>query len=42
MLAGIWKESEHKGDRRIAFTILTEAEHAGRVLSRPDATRTCR
>jgi putative SOS response-associated peptidase YedK len=25
MLAGIWEEAEYKGDRRIAFAILTEA-----------------
>jgi putative SOS response-associated peptidase YedK len=28
MLAGIWQEAEYKGDRRIAFAILTEAPNA--------------
>jgi putative SOS response-associated peptidase YedK len=28
MLAGIWEEAEYKGDRRIAFAILTEEPNA--------------
>jgi hypothetical protein len=42
MLAGIWEESEYKGDRRIDFAILTEEPNELVPASRPDAARACR
>ncbi len=42
MLAGIWQEAEYKGDRRIAFAILTDEPNELVSSYQSDATRSGR